>query len=129
MCVGKTPGGDFGFEKAPFKLTAEMMELMGGAQSAHFYAFRDVCVKTFMQLRRHHHRIVLSLEMLAQGNEHLACFCDGKTKVLEQFRQRFKPDLNDQAALEFVHHLIDESIDNWTTTCYDKYQRCFVGIL
>ncbi len=101
---------------------------MGGAHSAHFYKFRDLCVKTFMTLRKSHDTIVLSLEMLAQGNEHLACFSDNKVKVLEAFRQRFKPDLNDQAAIDYVHALIDESIDNWTTTCYDRYQRCCVGI-
>ena len=28
--VAKTPGGNLAFEAAPFKLTAEMVELMGG---------------------------------------------------------------------------------------------------
>ena len=30
LIVAKTPGGNLAFEAAPFKLTAEMVELMGG---------------------------------------------------------------------------------------------------
>ena len=37
-------------------------------------------------------------------------------------------DLHDHAAVDLVHSLIDSSIDNWTTTCYDRYQRWCVGI-
>jgi hypothetical protein len=38
--TAKTPGGNFGFEKAPFKLTSEFVELMGGVNSQHFRRFR-----------------------------------------------------------------------------------------
>ena len=29
----------------------------------------------------------------------------------------------------FVDDMINRSLDHWTTTCYDKYQRCWLGIL
>lgn len=38
--LGITPGGNMGFEKAPFKLTREMIELMDGTQSAAFRKYR-----------------------------------------------------------------------------------------
>ena len=38
--LGITPGGNIGFENAPFKLTAEMVEVLGGSQSSLFYKFR-----------------------------------------------------------------------------------------
>jgi hypothetical protein len=38
--LGITPGGNMGFEKAPFKLTREMIELMGGTHSAVFHKYR-----------------------------------------------------------------------------------------
>lgn len=82
-----------------------------------------------MTLRRHHHRIVLLLDMLAKGNEHLECFGNNPNRVVEELRKRFCPDVHDNAATEMVHKLIDQSIDNWTTTCYDRYQRICVGIL
>jgi hypothetical protein len=37
--LGSTPGGNIGFESAPFKLTSEMVNLMGGVRSAHFHRF------------------------------------------------------------------------------------------
>lgn len=89
---------------------------------------RDICVKVFMELRRHHHSIVLLLEMLSKGNEHLPCFGDNAQRVVDEFRLRFVPDVHDNAAAEHVHDLIDLATDNWTTTCYDRYQRCCVGV-
>jgi hypothetical protein len=40
--LGSTPGGNIGFESAPFKLTAEMVHLMGGVRSIHFHRFWSV---------------------------------------------------------------------------------------
>lgn len=42
--LGITPGGNMGFEKAPFKLTREMIELMGGTHSAVFHKYRYICI-------------------------------------------------------------------------------------
>jgi phosphatidylinositol 4-kinase len=126
--LGKTPGGNIGFEKAPFKLTAEFVELMDGPRSRTFMRFRELCVKTFLELRRNHNRIVLLLEMLSHGNEHLPFFAGNPKRVIGELRKRFRLDLNDRDAAEFVHTLIETSAGNWTTTCYDRYQRCCVGI-
>jgi phosphatidylinositol 4-kinase len=68
------------------------------------------------------------LEMLAKGNEHLPCFGGNSSRAIDEMRRRFRPDMHDHAAVEFVHTLIDQSIDNWTTSCYDRYQRLCVGI-
>ena len=91
--------------------------------------FRELCVKTFMELRKSSHKIVLLVDMLAHGNEHLPCFSGKPHLVVESLRQRFMPDLHDRACIDHVHTLIDRSLSDWTTTCYDSYQRCFVGIL
>lgn len=69
-----TPGGNIGFESAPFKLTAEFVELMDGLRSSSFMLFRELCVKTFLELRKHSAKIVLLLEMISHGNEHLPFF-------------------------------------------------------
>ena len=126
--LGKTPGGNIGFEKAPFKLTSDFVELMDGPRSNTFMRFRELCVKTFLELRRNHNRIVLLLEMLSHGNEHLPFFGGNPKRVVAELRRRFRLDLHDRDAAEFVHTLIETSAGNWTTTCYDRYQRCCVGI-
>jgi len=38
--LAKTPGGNMGFEKAPFKLTSEFVDLLNGAHSPLFHKFR-----------------------------------------------------------------------------------------
>jgi phosphatidylinositol 4-kinase len=90
--------------------------------------FRELCVKTFLELRRNHNRIVLLLEMLSHGNDHLPFFAGNPRRVVAELRRRFRLDLSDRDAMEFVHTLIETSAGNWTTTCYDRYQRCCVGI-
>ena len=125
---GISPGGNIGFESAPFKLTSEFVELMDGPHSETFQHFRDCCVQTFMELRKHHYRIALLLEMISVGNEHLPCFAGDPGRIIDEMRKRFVPHMHDQAAATFVHTLINRSIDNWTTSCYDKYQKCCVGV-
>ncbi|KAH3743357.1 phosphatidylinositol 4-kinase alpha [Pelomyxa schiedti] len=47
-----TPGGDMAFEKAPFKLTAEMIDIMGGVPTAEqFVWFMEQCVRAFLASR------------------------------------------------------------------------------
>jgi phosphatidylinositol kinase/protein kinase (PI-3 family) len=89
---------------------------------------REICVKTFLELRRHHKKITLLLEMLSHGNEHLPFFSGNPQKTIIDFRKRFRLDLGDSAAAEFVHTLIEGAAGDWTTSCYDRYQRCCVGI-
>lgn len=127
--LAKTPGGNLDFEKAPFKLTREYLEIMGGETSREFQRFREVCVQTFLELRRHYQRILLFLETLSKGNEHLACFDGDPQRTIEDLKARFYPAMNDRAAEDMVHQLINRSIDHWTTNAYDHYQRLCQGIL
>ena len=43
--ISNSPGGDFKFERAPFKLTEEYVGVMDGVRSNHFQEFRKLCVK------------------------------------------------------------------------------------
>jgi len=62
--LSNTPGGNFAFEKAPFKLTEEFEMIMGGRRSKYFTYFRALCVKGFMALKRHCNKILLLVEMM-----------------------------------------------------------------
>lgn len=67
--------------------------------------------------------------MLIEGNEDLDCFRGRPHDAVQGLQQRLRLDLNDRACQEYVNTLINDSIGNWTTTCYDRYQRCFVGVM
>ncbi len=86
-------------------------------------------MQTFLELRRHYQRILLFLETLSKGNEHLACFDGDPQRTIEDLKARFFPAMNDRAAEDMVHQLINRSIDHWTTNAYDHYQRLCQGIL
>jgi len=124
-----SPGKNSGFESAPFKLTREFVDMMDGANSHTFSKFRELCYKTFLELRKNCFQITLLVQMLMEGNEDLDCFRDRPDEAVAQLSQRFRLELNDRACLEYVNALIDESLENWTTTCYDRYQRFCVGVM
>jgi len=124
-----SPGKNTGFESAPFKLTRDFVDLMGGPTSHHFRAFRELCARTFLCLRRHCYEITLLVEMLMVGNEDLNCFRGRPQDAVRELRERFRLDLNDRACHEYVNALVDESIENWRTRWYDRYQRFCVGVL
>lgn len=73
--------------------------------------------------------IIMVVEMLKDGNENLQCFRGQPALAIQQLRERFRLDLNDRACKEYVNCLIDDSIENWRTDWYDRYQRYFVGVL
>jgi hypothetical protein len=124
-----SPGKNSGFESAPFKLTRDFVELMDGANSHSFMKFRELCYRTFLELRRNCFQITLLVQMLIEGNEDLDCFRNRPHEAVEGLQERFQLELNDKACVEYVNSLINDSLENWTTTCYDKYQRCCVGIM
>lgn len=124
-----SPGKNAGFESAPFKLTREMVEVMDGPHSRLFRNFRELCIKTYIALRRHCMEVILLVEMLKAGNEELKCFRGRPDEAIQQLRERFRLDLNDRACREYVNALVDDSVENWRTDWYDRYQRYFVGVL
>ncbi|CAM9523800.1 unnamed protein product [Choristocarpus tenellus] len=101
---------------------------MGGVQSRCFREFRDLCVASFLALRRNSQEVVLLVEMMASGNETLACFQGRPQETARELAERFRPELNDKACEEFVHDLIKRSVGSWRTLWYDKYQRLWSGI-
>src|SRR6201995_1692085 len=57
FCFDIAPGG-IKFERAPFKLTAEMVAVMGGSTSQSYRWFEELCVKAFLASRPHAEHLV-----------------------------------------------------------------------
>ena len=124
-----SPGKNAGFESAPFKLTRDFMQVMDGPHSHLFHVFRELCVRSFLALRKHCMEIIVLVEMIQAGNEQLPCFRGRPDRAIAALRERFRLDLNDRACREYVHSLVDDSMENWRTDWYDRYQKYFVGVL
>ncbi len=130
--LSNSPGGNANFERAPFKLTREMIDVMGGEHSLEFATFRDLVIRGFRASHRIYPKIrtLVQIALEAYGGQ-FPCFSGGTNAVLDGLDRRFRTDLTSKReAAQFVNEeLINPSIDNWRTRWYDKYQMCCLGIL
>jgi phosphatidylinositol kinase/protein kinase (PI-3 family) len=51
--LGQSPGFNINFENAPFKLTSDYTDLMGGVDSPSFQLFQDLFHKGYLALQKH----------------------------------------------------------------------------
>jgi hypothetical protein len=56
------------------------------------------------------------------------CFAGGRRWVIDEFKARFSPGATTRQLKKHINDIIDRSIDNYSTRCYDRYQRCVNGI-
>jgi phosphatidylinositol 4-kinase len=120
--------GNVAFETAAFKLTGEIVDVMGGKESPEYEHFRSLVVRGFLEARKHMNRIMLLVQMVADEST-LPCFSEGAESVCSSMEERFFATLPEQACIERVIEIIDSSVDNWRTIQYDNYQRITNGIL
>ncbi|KAL2010126.1 hypothetical protein VTN00DRAFT_5933 [Thermoascus crustaceus] len=133
FCFDIAPGG-VRFERAPFKLTSEMVAVMGGGQAAHqgghspvntqpYRWFESLVVKAFLASRPYSAKLshIVSL-MLDSG---LPCF---KPETLKNFRDRFVLEKSEREAAEYMRELIRKSYASFSTKGYDQFQLLTNGI-
>ncbi|KAL9101623.1 MAG: hypothetical protein Q9163_003142 [Psora crenata] len=110
FCFDIAPGG-VKFERAPFKLTSEMVAVMGGSTASRSYkCFEELCVKAFLASRQHTEKLChIVLLMLGSG---LPCF---KPETIAHLRQRFVLEKNEREAAEFMKDLIKKSYSSYST--------------
>ncbi|KKY13877.1 putative phosphatidylinositol 3-kinase 3 [Diplodia seriata] len=123
FCFDIAPGG-IKFERAPFKLTQEMVAVMGGSTDSQPYRwFEELCIKAFLAARQHcEHLAHIVIVMLDSG---LPCF---KPETVQHFRERFVLDKTEREAAEFMRFLIKKSYNSLSTGQYDRFQLLTNGI-
>ncbi|KAF0724347.1 hypothetical protein Ae201684P_003368 [Aphanomyces euteiches] len=125
--LGRAPGGSFSFETAPFKLTTEMVECMGGKESENFKTFCDLCTQAALAVRRHGETLYTLVEVMS-FNSKLPCFIGNVAHTLSSFKERLFLNLKEEKVPEVVQGLIDKSLGNFGTTKYDQFQEYSNGI-
>ena len=58
---------NLGFESSPFKLTTELIEVMGGEGSDMFKYFKILLLQGLLTARKHHERILSLVEVMSSG--------------------------------------------------------------
>ncbi len=123
FCFDIAPGG-IKFERAPFKLTSEMVAVMGGGPDHQsFKWFEELCVKAFLAARQYTEK--LSQIVLLMMDSGLPCF---KPESVKHFKERFVLEKNEREAAEFMRGLIKRSYGSYSTGIYDQFQLLTNGI-
>lgn len=119
--LGISPGGNLGFENAAFKLSGEMIEILGGNRSAEpFRCFVDLTVQGFLVAREIAINLLVAVTSMMDSG--LPCFLH-KDNNLDQLRDRFFLHLSDGEAAIKMRNLIDDAANKWTTIAYDGIQK------
>lgn len=119
--------GYVGFESAPFKLTPEYVELLGGLHSPEFARFKELLFQGFLELRKHHERIIVLVEGMLRDSR-LPCFHAGEA-ALAHLRQRFHVALTEGQLRQVIERLVISSAFNVFTKLYDTFQYYSNGVL
>lgn len=92
----------------PMKLSKEMVEGMGGTTSEHYQQFRKLCFTAFLHLRRYANLFLNLFSLLVDASvPDIALEPD---KTVKKVQDKFRLDLNDEEAVQYLQTLIDESV-------------------
>ena len=128
--LSNAPGKGLKFENAPFKLSNDMVDCLGGIEGKYFSDFRKLLHKGFKAVNKHRLKISILVEMMYCGHgKNLDCFEKGQ-EAIDNLKMRLNPkeNMNNVEVKKFVDNLISQSVDNWRTKWYDIFQYYVQGI-
>ena len=114
------------FEPSSFKLTHEMVVLMGGRNSQGYQLFQQLTVKAFLAVRPYADQLVSAVQLMLD-----TCLPSFKGEpTIHRLKERFALSLNERHAAEFMTSIVRNAHENVRSTVYDEFQRvCTVKLL
>ena len=100
--------GNMGFEAAPFKLTFEYVEVLGGIEGEAIIKFKEMMKDAFQALRREAERIITLVELMGKESK-MACYGGGLVSVVSALRARFVLEKSKEEARDWVEDLVTKS--------------------
>lgn len=119
--------GNMNFEAAPFKLTLEFVELLGGVEGVAFSKFKELMKDAFQSLRREAERIVTLVELMGRESS-MPCYSAGLANVVSALRARFVLEKSKEEARDWIEDLVAKSVGSYYTRLYDTFQYRTQGI-
>lgn len=107
------------FEPNSFKLTHEMVVLMGGRYSQGYQLFQQLTVKAFLAIRPYTDQLVSTVQLMLETG--LPSFKGEPT--IKRLRDRFAPGLNERQAADWMMAIVKNAHENVRSTAYDEFQR------
>lgn len=127
---GVAPGGSFSLEMStPFKLTDEMLDVMGGLRSPLFSEFVILFCCGFLALQSHCDTFLTLVEITCEGST-FKCF-EGQTteEIVAKLKERFSPHLSKEETVSLALDLIKQATTSYGTRQYDLFQYLSQGIV
>jgi phosphatidylinositol 4-kinase len=126
---GAAPGGSFSLEMStPFKLTEEMLDVMGGLRSPLFSEFVTLFCCGFLALQCHSEIFLTVVEIMSKDST-FKCFEGRDTvEVVAKLKERFCTNLSKGETIAFALDLIKQATTSYGTRQYDLYQYMSQGI-
>lgn len=109
------PGGVH-FEAPSFKLTLEMINVMGGFKSPGYRQFQELVVKAYLAARPYSKEIVNACKLMESTG--LPSYTGEGTMI--RLADRFKVDMNEREAAVHMQKLIDNAEVSNRNTFYDE---------
>jgi phosphatidylinositol 4-kinase len=127
---GVAPGGSFSLEMStPFKLTDEMLDVMGGLRSPLFSEFVILFCCGFLCLQSHCDTFLTLVEITCEGST-FKCFEGQSTEeVVAKLKERFSPHLSKEETVSLALDLIKQATTSYGTRQYDLFQYLSQGII
>jgi phosphatidylinositol 4-kinase len=125
FAMGMAPGHEFSFEKAPFKLTQEYVQVMGGTSSECYKEFERLFVAGLQESRKNA-QIALGLVEIMMYKSNYPCFSGwryGGERAIKRFEKRLFLHTRDDQVKRRALGLIRKSNGNFGTWLYDAFQH------
>ena len=97
--LSNAPGKGVKLETVPFKLTQEMIAVLGGQDSNKFDDFRKRMARGFIALQENAEKIIILVEMMLNGQSDLPCFIGGRN-LIRDLKDRLFPNLRRMTLVE-----------------------------
>lgn len=128
--LGIAPGGSFSLETAPFKLTGEMVEAMGGLDSEGFHMFVRLFTRGFLACQKQAEEICALVEVMSVQSTYPCFVFKESASIIAKLRARFRLDLTvKEDVVKHTMSLVRKSHNSSGTRQYDNFQRMTNGIL
>ena len=126
--LGISPGGNLNFENAPFKITKDYVNLMGGVDSSIFCYFKSLFIRGLFVARKNMEIIANLIEGMGVGVA-MPCFNGRNLKeIISNFKERCFFRYSEAEIVPQVNNLFEKAVNSWRTTQYDYFQKLSNGI-